>query len=222
MAAVSIADATAGHNWQAIMSGLMRDPRGFMGGIIRKRDSTFKGAKDKLAVIEADTKNGSGFLMRIGDRNYLVTNAHVVRGSRRVSATLMDGRVLRLGRAEWAVGRDFVRWEVDRLLPSFPLEVRVPDIGELITVLGNSDGKGVVTELHGRIVGVGPREIEVDANFVLGNSGSPVINRAGRIVGVASYLRDCRNSGDWTKDHTRFNGVRRFALRLNGLRWVAK
>ena len=44
-------------------------------------------------------------------------------------------------------------------------------------------------------------------------------DRAGRVVAVATYLRDCRDDRDWSKRHTRFNGIRRFALRLSGVTW---
>ena len=101
-------------------------------------------------------------------------------------------------------------------------EVGMPDIGEAVTILGNSDGRGVVTEIRGHILGVGPQQIEVDAPFVAGNSGSPVLNRVGRVVGVASYLRNCRDNADWSKRNTRYNGVRRFALRLSGIRWQTR
>jgi len=98
----------------------------------------------------------------------------------------------------------------------------VPDIGDPVVVLGNSDGRGVVTEIRGKVIGVGPREIEVDAAFVIGNSGSPVLDRHGRVIGIATYLRDCRDDEDWSKADTRFNGIRRFALRLLGTRWSRK
>ena len=115
-----------------------------------------------------------------------------------------------------------MRFVVTGPLPAFTLERNLPDIGETITILGNSDGRGVVTEIRGHILGVGPQQIEVDAPFVVGNSGSPVLNRAGRVVGVASYLRNFRDNADWSKKNTRYNGIRRFALRLSGIRWQVR
>jgi len=190
----------------------------------RKREGGFKGSKDKLAVIVAGKKAGSGFLVRVGDRCWLYTNAHVVEGSppSGIRATLLNNVALTLGACQRAQGRDLVRFEVAGTLPAFTLERNMPDIGEAITILGNSDGRGVVTEIRGHILGVGPQELEVDAPFVAGNSGSPVLNRAGRVVGVASYLRNCRDNKDWSKKDTRYNGIRRFALRLAGVRWIVQ
>ena len=166
----------------------------------------FEEVKDKLAVIVCGDKAGSGFVVREG-----VVIAH-----------RLDGTRLRLGARDEAVGRDMVRFALDESVPAFDLAAGVPDIGDPVVVLGNSDGRGVVTEIRGKVIGVGPREIEVDAAFVIGNSGSPVLDRHGRVIGIATYLRDCRNDEDWSKVNTRFNGIRRFALRLLGTRWARK
>ena len=198
----------------------LRTARGQFG---RKKSSAtrFEEVKDKLVVIVCGEKAGSGFIVRDGGRPYLFTNAHVVqRGA--VIAHRLDGTRLMLGPRDEAVGRDMVRFALDESMPAFDLAAGVPDIGDPVVVLGNSDGRGVVTEIRGKVIGVGPREIEVDAAFVIGNSGSPVLDRHGRVIGIATYLRDCRDDEDWSKADTRFNGIRRFALRLLGTRWSRK
>ena len=194
-------------------------------GQFRKKQpqaTRFEEVKDKLVVIVCGEKTGSGFIVRDGGRPYLFTNAHVVRDGV-VIAHRLDGTRLKLGPRDVAVGRDMVRFAlVDESVPAFDLAAGVPNIGDPVVVLGNSDGRGVVTEIRGKVIGVGPREIEVDAAFVIGNSGSPVLDRHGRVIGIATYLRDCRNDEDWSKKDTRFNGIRRFALRLLGTRWSRK
>ena len=194
-------------------------------GQFRKKQpqaTRFEEVKDKLVVIVCGEKTGSGFIVRDGGRPYLFTNAHVVRKGV-VIAQRLDGTRLRLGPRDEAVGRDMVRFALeDTSAPAFDLAAGVPNIGDPVVVLGNSDGRGVVTEICGKVIGVGPREIEVDAAFVIGNSGSPVLDRNGRVIGIATYLRDCRNDEDWSKKDTRFNGIRRFALRLLGTRWARK
>ena len=198
----------------------LRTARGQFG---RKRvpSTRFEEVKDKLVVIECGDTAGSGFIVRDGGRPYLFTNAHVVRAGA-VIAHRLDGTRLKLGPRDDAVGRDMVRFALEESAPAFDLAAGIPDIGDPVTVLGNSDGRGVVTEIRGTVIGVGPREIEVDAAFVVGNSGSPVLDRHGRVIGIATYLRDCRDDGDWSKADTRFNGIRRFALRLLGTRWSRK
>ena len=184
-----------------------------------KRHDAFSAAKTKLAVIVAGSKAGTGFVMREGRRLWLVTNAHVVRGQPIVRATMLDGTTLTLGPREFAAERDLARFPVDGNRPALEIRAGLPDVGERVTVLGNTDGRGVITEINGRVVGVGPTEVEVDAAFTTGNSGSPVIDRTGRVIAVASYLRNCRDDGNWSKKNTRFNGIRRFALRLAGVKW---
>lgn len=181
----------------------------------------FEAVKDKLVVITCGDMAGSGFVVRDGGRPYLFTNKHVVENGA-VVAHRLDGTRLALGPRDNAVGRDMVRFALDEPVPAFDLAAGIPDIGDPVVVLGNSDGRGVVTEIRGKVVGVGPREIEIDAAFVIGNSGSPVLDRHGRVIGIATYLRDCRNDEDWSKKNTRFNGIRRFALRLLGTRWSRK
>ena len=209
--------------FRARLSELGNGLRTARGQFSRKKSSAtrFEEVKDKLVVIVCGEKAGSGFIVRDGGRPYLFTNAHVVqRGA--VIAHRLDGTRLMLGPRDEAVGRDMVRFALDESMPAFDLAAGVPDIGDPVVVLGNSDGRGVVTEIRGKVIGVGPREIEVDAAFVVGNSGSPVLDRHGRVIGIATYLRDCRDDEDWSKADTRFNGIRRFALRLLGTRWSRK
>ena len=77
--------------------------------------------------------------------------------------------------------------------PATPLELdqsRISvKIGDAIVVLGNSGGGGVVTKLEGKLVGIGPDRIEVSAEFIPGNSGSPIIHvPTGKVIGIATYL----------------------------------
>jgi len=81
-------------------------------------------------------------------------------------------------------------------------------------VLGNSAGAEVATELHGVVKGIGPRKIEVDAEFVSGNSGSPVIHvRTGQVIGIATEV--LVPVLDAITQDSPFRNLRRFAYRID-------
>jgi hypothetical protein len=90
-------------------------------------------------------------------------------------------------------------------------------IGDEVIVLGNSLGSGVVTELKGKVTGIGPELIEVDAKFVSGNSGSPIIQvKTKKLIGIATFS-EMRSMEGFGKD-SKFNKVeRRFAYRLDNV-----
>jgi hypothetical protein len=90
----------------------------------------------------------------------------------------------------------------------------MPTIGESATVYGNSQGSGLITKLDGHVLSIGPTEIEVDIDFVQGNSGSPIINRDGYVMGIATYATKSMNY-DWITEGTRFEKARRFGTRLD-------
>jgi hypothetical protein len=97
------------------------------------------------------------------------------------------------GAADVAAGRDIARFVLSQ--PSaHPLEIITDfdnnvQMGDDVVVLGNSGGGGVVTKISGKIIGIGPDRIEVSAEFIPGNSGSPIIHvKTGQVIGIATYL----------------------------------
>jgi len=93
------------------------------------------------------------------------------------------------------------------------------NIGEAVSVFGNSEGGGVATSISGKLVGIGPVLIEIDAAFVRGNSGSPILDPKGEVLGVATFAVRDADPNDWVKQGTRFTQVRRFGVRLNDAKW---
>ena len=180
---------------------------------------SFADVKDKIVIVQCDDSAGSGFVCEMDGKRYFLTNKHVIGGQRRVAAFFSDGRELKFGRMELAENADLVRFLVASNQPAFKIADGEPAMNERVSVFGNGDGKGVVTENDGRVVGVGPTELEVTANFVNGNSGSPLVNAKGEVLGVATYAIRDFDPGDWVKAETRYAKVRRFALRLTGHDW---
>lgn len=136
---------------------------------------------------------GSGFFVSPGK---VVTNLHVVRGADRAEIKLLDGkgRIYPVRRA-LAVDED---GDLAMLEVEMPLErVRtaeiassLPDEGESIFVIGNplklegSVSAGIVSAVR-EVPNVG-RILQITAPISHGNSGSPVFNMNGQVLGVVT------------------------------------
>ncbi|MFN2491881.1 MAG: trypsin-like peptidase domain-containing protein [Pyrinomonadaceae bacterium] len=136
---------------------------------------------------------GSGFFLRPGQ---VVTNLHVIRGARRCEIKTLDGK----GKVFPVAGTLAVDEEGDLALLSVgtPLDhLRVselapalPDEGETIFVIGNplklegSVTDGIVSAVR-EVPNVG-KIIQITAPISQGNSGSPVFNLNGQVIGVVT------------------------------------
>lgn len=136
---------------------------------------------------------GSGFFLRPGQ---VVTNLHVVRGAVRAEVKTLDGK----GKVFPVNGTLAVDEEGDLALLSveMPLErarttelaSELPDEGETIFVIGNplklegSVSDGIVSAV--REVPNSYRIIQITAPISHGNSGSPVFNLRGQVLGVVT------------------------------------
>ena len=136
---------------------------------------------------------GSGFFIRPGQ---VVTNLHVMRGARRSEIRTLDGK----GRVHQVEGVLAFDEEGDLALLSVPtpperarsseLSPALPDEGERVFVIGNplklegSVSDGIVSAVR-EVPGVG-KIIQTTAPISHGNSGSPIFNLKGKIVGVVT------------------------------------
>lgn len=144
-----------------------------------------------LVFVEGKAGKGSGFICTYGSAKFIVTNQHVVAGNPGVKFTLLDQTPIRTGQAAAAVGHDLMSFAL--LSDAHALEIMTEveknaDIGDAVAVLGNANGDRVITPLTGRLVAIGPDRVEVSAEFVRGNSGSPIIHlKSGKVLGIATY-----------------------------------
>jgi hypothetical protein len=91
-------------------------------------------------------------------------------------------------------------------------------IGDEVVVLGNAEGGGVINAITGRIVGVGPNLVEVDAPFQPGNSGSPIIHlKTKKVIAVATYLT-IRKYDTATRAPIKEPIIRRFGYRIDSVK----
>jgi len=139
---------------------------------------------------------GSGFI--VDPEGYVVTNHHVVAGADEILVTLADGRQLE---AE-IVGEDpqmdlaLLELDVDERLPYVEFadsdEVRV---GDWVLAIGNPFGLGGsasvgIVSARGRDIRSGPYDdyLQIDAPINRGNSGGPVFNADGEVIGVSTAI----------------------------------
>ncbi|MEO8352304.1 MAG: trypsin-like peptidase domain-containing protein, partial [Chthoniobacteraceae bacterium] len=176
--------------------------------------------EDFVFLIETGTGQGSGFLAATNDVVHLYTNLHVISGAEKIGArNATQFFDFRNSDVEVAADRDLVRFPVPiQAALRFTSEAR---IDQDVTALGNSGGRGVVTRLEGKVLGIGPSEIEVSTPFILGNSGGPIVNGDQLVVGVSTYMIRTENLPEWIKSGSRFGEARRFAVRVtDDIKWV--
>ncbi|MCF7817826.1 MAG: serine protease, partial [Kiritimatiellales bacterium] len=191
---------------------------------------TFSDIDSALVFVETGSGRGSGFIAEMDGKTYLFSNQHNFLGADNIHLRAMHGGLLEPVSFEFCKTRDLVRFELKtddaKNVKVLQLAEGNPEINQPITVYGNSAGGNVATELKGKILGVGPSDIEVDADIVPGNSGSPVLDARGRVLGVATYItfglelaKD--DHGKQIYQGTRFKDARRYGVRIPGQGWVA-
>jgi serine protease Do len=139
---------------------------------------------------------GSGFV--IDADGYIVTNHHVVSDSEKIVVTFQDGEQL----DATVVGQDpktdlaLLKVDADRSLPfvSFADSDRAR-VGEWVLAIGNPFGLGGtatagIISARGRDIQSGPYDdyIQIDAPINRGNSGGPVFNIEGNVIGVNTAI----------------------------------
>lgn len=137
---------------------------------------------------------GSGFVLPGG---IVVTNRHVVAEPREVTVNTWDGRTIDAEVAGVATDSDLaiLRLADDAGLPQAELRTSPVDPGEQIVVVGYPGG-GPSTVSPGKVRGMVDGEVfgeaadvlQVDAPIRQGNSGGPVLDRQGRVVGIVFAL----------------------------------
>ena len=140
---------------------------------------------------------GSGSGVIVSPDGLVLTNNHVIDGAARIDLALADGRVFRAR----VIGRDadtdlaVLRGETTETLPAASLaNSKLVRPGQIAIAIGNPLGfqstvtAGIVSAVgrslrasNGGLIG---DVIQTDAALNPGNSGGPLVNSAGRVIGI--------------------------------------
>jgi S1-C subfamily serine protease len=164
--------------------------------IVRQVDSPF----DLFGTEQQGEATGSGFV--VGKDGTIVTNAHVIEGASKVIVQFEDRKVVDARVMGKDSSTDLAVLKVDpRGLKLDPLGLgnsKSVQVGDPTIAIGNPFGldrtltTGVVSALQRRITAPSGFEIkdviQTDAAINPGNSGGPLLDAAGRVIGINSQI----------------------------------
>lgn len=148
--------------------------------------------RDAIVTVETPDGTGAGFV--VNSDGYVLTNQHVVGKATDISVKLRSGEKLKATVARTGEDTDLCLLKVERkhlpavqFAPSAQLK-QGADVAAVGAPLGleNTLTKGVLSSTAREVDG--KRYIQIDAALNPGNSGGPVINADGCVVGVATSV----------------------------------
>jgi serine protease Do len=165
----------------------------------------FRGSGDQYVQEKVYTSAGSGII--VDNEGTVITNGHVVADANRLTCTTSDGSVHNLTLVGVDNDFDLAVLQIDQAESGSPKVFQSIDwgktsdlmIGETVVVIGsalsfeNSVSTGVVSALE-RTISVPSREkpyfgmIQTDAAINRGNSGGPLANIRGELIGITTLI----------------------------------
>jgi S1-C subfamily serine protease len=159
-------------------------------------------------AMEVPSGNGSGFVW--DEEGHVVTNFHVVGNAQRLTVTLHDQKSFPAEVVGVEPRKDIAVIKVDA--PKGSLRpVHLPDkdvelvVGQKVIAIGNPFGldhtvtTGIISALGREVDGAGgvtiKEMIQTDAAINPGNSGGPLLDSAGRLIGMNTQI--VSRSGAW-------------------------
>lgn len=144
---------------------------------------------------------GSGFI--VSPDGHILTNHHVVNGATRIEIEMRDGekhKAMLIG-SDPSIDMALLKIETDEALPTLPLgDSRDLRVGEWVVAIGNPLGlehtvtAGVVSAKSRSLNGIGAvipgvaSFIQTDAAINRGNSGGPLLDTRGQVVGINTAI----------------------------------
>ena len=144
---------------------------------------------------------GTGFIIQSDASGTLALTAyHVIFGARKLEAVGLDRARYPVSVIGYDDGHDVALLKINvpsgRTLPALPLAPQPPKVGQSALAIGNGNGDFLVSK-SGRLVGLNvaasradfpPGTLQLTAPLIPGDSGGPILNAQGEVMGVISYI----------------------------------
>jgi serine protease Do len=186
---------------QAVGAALPTETNGLYSIQVPNRITTAEAAElyaPAVVLVKTAAGLGSGFF--INKEGYLITNFHVIAGEKKISVTqfLQENQVLRrvvhkdVEIVATAPFHDLAVLKLNNFETEITSVVFAPEekliIGEAVFAIGNPLGlertvtEGVLSQTHRNFGGI--LYLQVDAAVNPGNSGGPLFNARGQVIGI--------------------------------------
>tara|TARA_Y100000034_G_C6902645_1_gene417855 strand:+ start:2298 stop:3095 length:798 start_codon:yes stop_codon:yes gene_type:complete len=149
-------------------------------------------AVQAVVSIKTDKAQGTGFI--ITDDGYLVTNYHVIEGARYAEAITSNQEKKSLTLIGYSSNLDIALLEISGSYDALEFDDSDNvDIGEKVIAIGNPLGlsfsvtEGIVSAVHRTLKDSPGQYIQTDAALNSGNSGGPLINTDGEVIGINNF-----------------------------------
>ncbi len=166
---------------------------------------------------------GSGFVY--DDQGHVITNQHVVDGAQSVKVTLWNGKTYDAKVVGTDASTDVAVLDVDAPASALePLSLgdsSKVEVGDGVVAIGSPFGleetitSGIVSALHRQITSPNDfaidNAIQTDAAINHGNSGGPLLDLSGHVVGVTSQIESDSGGSDGVGFAVSSNTVKRIA-----------
>lgn len=174
--------------------------RGSVVHITTLSDRKVAGGLRGMNVQELPMGTGSGFIW--DDRGHVVTNFHVIQGANGAEITLNDRRTFRASLVGAAPDMDLAVLRIEAPYEALhPIPIGTSgdlQVGQKVYAIGNPFGldqsltTGIISALGREIESVSRTKIhdviQTDAAINPGNSGGPLLDSAGRLIGVNTAI----------------------------------
>ena len=145
-----------------------------------------------VVTIRTDVSQGTGFI--VTEDGYIVTNAHVLSGASRLYCLDYQQEKLTTDLIGYNLDYDIALLKINGTFEK--IEFGDSDniqLGEKVIAIGNPLGlqfsvtEGIVSGIHRPGLNQEPAYIQTDAALNPGNSGGPLINKKGKVIGINNF-----------------------------------